>query len=118
MKYYRVRWVDDDGMHYSDPLMRWTDAELFRREVGGELIDYYPRARDDEKNGTQAITLPDGYNGHTVELDVSPVLDVIRAPDGRVSSVKLRATGSTYLIRWVYVGDYERLSGRKLEAKT
>ena len=80
-----------------------------------ELDDHAKeKAREWYRDGAQAITLPDGYNGHTVELDVLPVLDVIRAPDGRVSSVKLRATGSTYLIRWVYVGDYERLSGRKL----
>ena len=46
------------------------------------------------------ITLPDGYNGHTVECDIYPVLDIDK------TSVKLRVTGSDYLFRWCPIEDW------------
>lgn len=61
------------------------------------------------------ITVPDGYYDATVELDTEPIEAVITGPDGNVTSVKLYVTGNTYLIRWVYAEDYERLTSRKLE---
>lgn len=43
MRYYRVRWIDQAGVeHLSDPIEKWTYAELYRREIGGnaELLQY------------------------------------------------------------------------------
>ena len=53
------------------------------------------------------ITLPDGYNGHTVECDATPI-----AEDGNM--VKLRVTGSSYLITWVRRVDWEKLTKGEL----
>ncbi len=49
------------------------------------------------------ITLPDGYNGHTVECDATPIED-----DGNL--LKLRVTGSPYLFRWVRRAEWEALT--------
>ena len=43
--YYRVSWIDTLGRrHLSDPLTRWTDAELYRRtmlpDMLARIIDY------------------------------------------------------------------------------
>ncbi len=51
------------------------------------------------------ITLPDGYNGHTVECDATPI-----AEDGNM--VKLRVTGSSYLFTWVRRADWEAKKGK------
>ena len=42
MKYFRITWTDENGQHISDPIEKWTDAEMFRREIGGnaELLRY------------------------------------------------------------------------------
>lgn len=43
MRYWRVHWTDSEGLdHFSDPIEKWTDAELYRREIGGnaELLRY------------------------------------------------------------------------------
>ena len=50
------------------------------------------------------ITLPDGYNGHTVECDATPI-----AEDGNM--VKLRVTGSSYLFTWVRREEWEAKKG-------
>lgn len=49
----------------------------------------------------QTITLPDGYNGHTVELHAEP-LSVERG------MVMLAVVGREWLIKWVSLGVYER----------
>lgn len=37
MRYFRVMWTDDTGARVlSDPLTTWIDAELYRREIGGD----------------------------------------------------------------------------------
>ncbi len=46
------------------------------------------------------ITLPDGYNGHTVECYRTPI-----ETDGDL--VKLRVVGSAYLFRWAYKDEIE-----------
>ena len=34
MHYYRVFWTDADGTRQrSDPILKWTDAEMYRREI-------------------------------------------------------------------------------------
>lgn len=43
MRYFKVQWTDDDGnTQLSDPIEKWTDAELYRLEIGGdaELLRY------------------------------------------------------------------------------
>lgn len=42
MRYWRVLWTDAEGEHFSDPIEKWTSAELYRREIGGdaELLRY------------------------------------------------------------------------------
>lgn len=42
MRYWRVFWTDEAGEHFSDPIEKWTDAEIYRREIGGsaELLRY------------------------------------------------------------------------------
>lgn len=36
MRYWRVCWLDAEGVeHLSDPIQKWTDAELYRRQIGG-----------------------------------------------------------------------------------
>ncbi len=38
MRYFKITWTDaaTGERHYSYPLTRWTDAELYRREIGGD----------------------------------------------------------------------------------
>ena len=39
MTYYRVQWTDADGnKQLSDPIEKWTDAEMYRREIGGDAV--------------------------------------------------------------------------------
>jgi hypothetical protein len=41
--YFKVYWTDADGVgRFSDPISKWTDAELFRREIGrdAQVIRY------------------------------------------------------------------------------
>lgn len=43
MRYYRVIWNDENGAEkLSAPIEKWTDAELYRREIGGnaKLLQY------------------------------------------------------------------------------
>ena len=43
MRYFKVQWTDADGnKRLSDPIEKWTDAETYRREIGGdaELLRY------------------------------------------------------------------------------
>lgn len=51
------------------------------------------------------ITLPDGYNSHTVECDAAPI-----AKDGDL--LELRVTGSSHLIRWVRRSEWEALTAK------
>lgn len=38
--YYRIEWINAAGAaQLSDPITRWTDAELFRRELLRDLPD-------------------------------------------------------------------------------
>ncbi len=42
-RYFRVQWTDAAGnKQLSEPIGKWTDAEIFRREIGGdaELLRY------------------------------------------------------------------------------
>ena len=37
MRYWKVQWTDKTGaIQLSDPITRWTDAETYRREIGGD----------------------------------------------------------------------------------
>ena len=38
MRYFRVFWVDSAGEHFSDPILTWTSAEIYRREIGDNAI--------------------------------------------------------------------------------
>lgn len=49
----------------------------------------------------KTITLPDGYNGHTVRLNVEPV----KRAEGMVM---LSVYGAEWLIKWVPLDVYER----------
>jgi hypothetical protein len=43
MRYFKVSWTNGAGQRvYSDPIQKWTDAETYRREIGGdaELLRY------------------------------------------------------------------------------
>jgi hypothetical protein len=43
MRYWKVQWTDAEGKkQLSDPIEKWTDAEMFRRAIGGaaELLRY------------------------------------------------------------------------------
>lgn len=43
VRYFRVMWTDSDGKKvFSDPIDKWTDAEMYRREIGGdaEVLSY------------------------------------------------------------------------------
>ena len=42
-RYFKVMWTDAGGaVQFSTPLDKWTDAELYRREIGGdaEILRY------------------------------------------------------------------------------
>lgn len=49
---------------------------------------------------TETVTVADGYNGDTVELDATNVLDTCG------TSVKLGVAGKPWLTRWVALSDY------------
>ena len=51
----------------------------------------------------QTITLPDGYNGHTVTLNAEP----IRREGGSVL-LACAEPGREYMIRWASVEEFER----------
>lgn len=53
------------------------------------------------------ITLPDGFNGHTVKCFTTPILEETK------TAVKLKVAepGKEYMFRWVYKDEYERLAG-------
>ena len=53
-------------------------------------------------DNAETITLPNGYNGDTVECLLNPVLDE------DTSCVKLRVKNSPYLFRWVAKSDIEK----------
>ncbi len=74
-----------------------AEYEEWKRQIEHEA-DHY-RQRGDVKK----ITVPDGYNGHTVDLWAEPILDQ------DAGMVKLRVVGSDYLFQWVYRDTYERL---------
>ena len=39
MKYYKVTWMDANGENvFSDPIEKWSDAETYRREIGGDAV--------------------------------------------------------------------------------
>lgn len=43
MRYFKIMWTDQTGTRqFSDPIEKWTDAELYRRAIGGdaELLSY------------------------------------------------------------------------------
>ena len=43
MRYFKVQWTDAEGnKQLSAPIEKWTDAEMYRREIGGdaELLRY------------------------------------------------------------------------------
>jgi hypothetical protein len=40
MHYFRVTWIEDGVVKLSDPIDKWTDAEIYRRAVGGEILSY------------------------------------------------------------------------------
>ena len=43
MRYFKVTWTDKNGSRqFSDPIEKWTNAEHFRREIGGdaEILHY------------------------------------------------------------------------------
>ena len=50
----------------------------------------------------QTITLPDGYNEHTVQCLTKPI-----DQDGDL--VKLRVAGSTYLFTWTHRDKWKKL---------
>lgn len=42
-KYWKVQWTDSEGNKVlSSPISKWTDAEMYRREIGGdaELVSF------------------------------------------------------------------------------
>lgn len=42
MRYFRVTWTEQGITRFSDPITTWTEAELYRREIGGDaaIISY------------------------------------------------------------------------------
>lgn len=50
----------------------------------------------------QVITVADGFNGSTVQLDAVDVLDFDK------TAVKLHVYGKPWLIRWVCLDEYYR----------
>lgn len=60
------------------------------------------RVRRDDAAASAAttITLPDGYNGHTVELYAEPI-----RRDGDHVLLRCAEPGREFLIRWAHVGD-------------
>ncbi len=43
MRYWKVQWTDAEGnKQQSAPIEKWTDAEMYRRQIGGdaELLRY------------------------------------------------------------------------------
>jgi len=43
MRYFKVIWTNSTGARQlSDPITKWTDAEMYRREIGGdaEILSY------------------------------------------------------------------------------
>jgi len=61
----------------------------------------------DKKIMNDVITLPDGYNGNTIDLLSKPF-------DCSETCVKLRVVGSNYLFRWVDVDVWRKLVGADL----
>lgn len=57
--------------------------------------------------GPSTITVPDGYNGHTVDLCTK----VVKQDE---HGVQLRAKNAPYLTRWVYKADYQKALGLAL----
>lgn len=51
----------------------------------------------------QVITVPNGYNGATIQLDAVDILDYTK------TAVKLHVYGKPWLVRWVYREDYQKL---------
>ena len=43
MRYWKIKWTDAEGeTQLSEAIEKWTDAEMYRREIGGnaELLRY------------------------------------------------------------------------------
>jgi hypothetical protein len=57
---------------------------------------------NDRKPST--ITVPDGYNGHTVDLCTM----VVKQDE---HCVQLRVKNAPYLVRWMYKADYQKALG-------
>lgn len=54
-------------------------------------------------NAKETVTMPDGYNGHTVRLYTKPL-----ETDGPLAKLACAAPGKEYMIRWARKSDIEK----------
>jgi hypothetical protein len=54
-------------------------------------------------NTNAIVTLPDGYNGHTVRCYAEPI-----ERDGNLVKLRVAEPGKEYMIRWAHVSDVEK----------